>query len=398
MASPDLQHVIYTVDEGLLSGHPQSPNSASMNGGLVPRADPAPTLQLSGHFLPKHNEVERMQRRIQELEESQQLSKKIIKGYRDTVQDQKWDLKNIRSLQNEKITQLKAELAASGNSLRDARESMRKVSSKKGILLPIEFLDDVRPNPFNAPPEQNLYGKIMPSKKGMLLPRQFLDDVRPNPFNAPPEQNLYGKMAPESGFNFVQFQQQQRTEPDEKNNAEDQYQPRSPVDPCLAQRHSGARKSEPLVDGLRFMTLNEPKFKPVTNDNPPTRNVPNVFNEPQSLNYSNLNTSVVYSEFTLKPHQAYAREWMAKQERTHGIGGLIADEMGLGKTFQTIVLIKDDKVKAQIRGLSMGPTLIAAPKEVEVSGILYIPTKIKDLWALEFLSFCMLNLFALSSI
>ncbi|KAF9063045.1 SNF2 family N-terminal domain-containing protein [Rhodocollybia butyracea] len=267
---------------------------------------------------------------------------------------------------------------------------------------------------WDTPPSNGQNGvrhNKLTSKKGALLPVELLDDVRPNPFNAPPEQNLYGKIPPESAFKFLQFQQTtpkcderpstkhtrvKVEEINEKKNSEDQAQSR-PTYPSPSQHRFGPRKSEPLIDSLRSMSLNEPNSpsssrdkrksrysepltgatKPAANNNPPMRNVLNVFNEPRSLNYLNLNTSVAYSEFTLKPHQAYAREWMAKQERTHGIGGLIADEMGLGKTFQAIVLIKDDKIKAQVKGLSVGPTLIVAPKSVVFQWELEIARMIK---------------------
>lgn len=110
----------------------------------------------------------------------------------------------------------------------------------------------------------------------MLLPRQFLDDVRPSSFNASPEQNLYGKIAPESGFDFLQRTTKRDTntkrthvkvkveEADEKKDLYQQDQARSPADPCHAQRRCSSRESSPLVDG--FIALSQPVSPDLSRD------------------------------------------------------------------------------------------------------------------------------------
>ncbi|KAF9062086.1 hypothetical protein BDP27DRAFT_1428290 [Rhodocollybia butyracea] len=131
MSSPDFQYNPWgptqplntiSMDEGLLPEHPQSPNSASMDEGVVPRAAPAPWTFFAYAQVSTNRAGTR------------RIPTTLKEGYRDTVQDQKWDLKNLRSLQNEKITQLKAELAASDGNLRDARESIRKVVTRIDIF------------------------------------------------------------------------------------------------------------------------------------------------------------------------------------------------------------------------------------------------------------------------
>ncbi|KAJ3933566.1 MAG: SNF2 family N-terminal domain-containing protein [Lentinula lateritia] len=75
---------------------------------------------------------------------------------------------------------------------------------------------------------------------------------------------------------------------------------------------------------------------------------------------------IEYSSYSLRLHQAYARQWMENQERHGGNGGIVADEMGLGKTLQMLVLIKDDGLRAIARGEIVRPTLIVGPKSVLV--------------------------------
>ena len=63
----------------------------------------------------------------------------------------------------------------------------------------------------------------------------------------------------------------------------------------------------------------------------------------------------LWSEFSYKPHQITAVEWMVNRESMVPSGGILCDEMGLGKTIEVLGLIKSSKVSN---------TLIIAPVAV----------------------------------
>lgn len=153
--------------------------------------------------------------------------------------------------------------------------------SKKGTLLPAEFLADVQPNPFNTPPEQNLYGKIPPSI-----------------FNVPQFQKTTSTRIDQPSTKFTQvkveeFDEEKRTLVHNENLYPRWNEVRSrPTDPSPTQHRSGPRKSEPLVDGLRSMTLNEPNTPGSSRDKRKSR-----YSEPLTAFGGELN---VYSILCLK--------------------------------------------------------------------------------------------------
>lgn len=70
---------------------------------------------------------------------------------------------------------------------------------------------------------------------------------------------------------------------------------------------------------------------------------------------SDIQVKPLWSEFSYKPHQITAVEWMVNRESMLPSGGILCDEMGLGKTIEVLGLIKSSKVSN---------TLIIAPVAV----------------------------------
>ena len=59
---------------------------------------------------------------------------------------------------------------------------------------------------------------------------------------------------------------------------------------------------------------------------------------------SDIQVKPLWSEFSYKPHQITAVEWMVNRESMLPSGGILCDEMGLGKTIEVLGLIKSSKV------------------------------------------------------
>lgn len=135
-------------------------------------------------------------------------------------------------------------------------------------------------------------------------------------------------------------------------------------------------ESEPIREQRSFIGKPQLAKRSPRHKKPDEQNVFVLLNEQKSWEYSrdkSLDTSLEYSHFELKPHQAHARQWMKSQENEKGMGGLLADEMGwvtgvlsipcilssfsLGKTIQMVVCIVDSRIKAHAEGKSGGPTL-----------------------------------------
>ncbi|KAE9408501.1 hypothetical protein BT96DRAFT_914058 [Gymnopus androsaceus JB14] len=236
------------------------------------------------------------------------------------------------------------------------------------------------------------------------------EDASPNPRFIPNEQNEI------------------KQEVDEVIHSPKQHRRSTNTSTSPSQRRSGPRQSEPNIAAqMQSLSLNIEKATPTKpqrkarNSEPPRtgsfaspksesnreqqsfsskpqspisrrprrsnsneKNVFELLNEHNSWDYSsrNLDTSLKYSSFELKPHQAHARDWMAAQEDAE-MGGLLADEMGLGKTIQMIVCIIDHRLKMQVEGKAVGPTLIVGPKSIilqwedEIQRMIYPSRRLK---------------------
>ncbi|KAJ3928230.1 MAG: SNF2 family N-terminal domain-containing protein [Lentinula lateritia] len=176
--------------------------------------------------------------------------------------------------------------------------------------------------------------------KPSIFPNSFLDDVKPHPVFISPEENIFGKI--QSAIAKVDAVEK-----------EDRFK----LPATSAPKNQKGGQTEPLspVATLGKIRPNSPK---------PGKNVYKLFNEPRSHDYQQFDTTLRYSDYQLKSHQAYAKQWMADQEINGRKGGIVADDMGLGKTLQMLVRIKEDNLGAMMRGETLGPTLIVGPKSV----------------------------------
>lgn len=90
-------------------------------------------------------------------------------------------------------------------------------------------------------------------------------------------------------------------------------------------------KTEPIREQGSFLGKSQLPNRSPRPKNPGEKNVFVLLNEQKSWDYSHdksLDTSLKYSHFQLKLHQAHARQWMKSQENEKRMGGLLADEMG----------------------------------------------------------------------
>ncbi|KAJ3895967.1 SNF2 family N-terminal domain-containing protein [Lentinula edodes] len=193
--------------------------------------------------------------------------------------------------------------------------------------------------------------------------RSFSEDVKPHPVSITLGENLLGKTRHEIGNIAPIEAPDNQTEDGSRHQLASnskahrpvtltakQWEPLSP----LALSSTSFGKCFSLLLACPLILVN------------PEGDVFKLFNEQQTHDYQELDTALEYSSYSLRLHQAYARQWMESQERHGGNGGIVADEMGLGKTLQMLVLIKDDGMRAIARGEIVRPTLIVGPKSVLV--------------------------------
>ncbi|KAJ3775263.1 SNF2 family N-terminal domain-containing protein [Lentinula raphanica] len=250
---------------------------------------------------------------------------------------------------------------------------------RKPTVFPTSFSDDTKPYAVSTPPEQTAFRTILPSSPKLIKTHRrqsgSLSSISPKPnlTQAKPRSQYTGKV----------------------EEVDDSFKGQP-------SRISGCRKSEPSANGLaadiQRLNLNElpntpSKRKPrqsepaQTYGSSPSQSSSNhkrtpkptvdptsstdsgkptyaLFNLSRSHDYPLSDTTLEYSDYRLKPHQAYARLVMAEMERNGRRGGILADEMGLGKTLEMLVRIKDDKLNAIKRGEDIGPTLVVGPKSI----------------------------------
>ncbi|KAJ3808944.1 SNF2 family N-terminal domain-containing protein [Lentinula aff. lateritia] len=260
----------------------------------------------------------------------------------------------------------------------------RSIRSKH-VILPNSFSHDVRPHPVFVPPEENAFGKISHQVANIArietpnkwLGRSSQGSLKPNPQRRGVKvEEFEDENDLPRGSQFASRSGPRKSEP--SSNLEDRIRSMhlnesTPPSTPPTKRNKKPRKSEPTLTSTSFGS-DPPNSSFLRDAGTPTGNrlnaaklkkdVLKLFDEHRSHDYQKFDTTLGYSNYTLKLHQAYARPWMADQESDGRNGGIVADEMGLGKTLQMLVRIKEDTLRTIARRETVRPTLIVGPKSI----------------------------------
>ncbi|KIK51880.1 hypothetical protein GYMLUDRAFT_64568 [Collybiopsis luxurians FD-317 M1] len=198
----------------------------------------------------------------------------------------------------------------------DLTSNVSKRSQKGPLSFPNGLLHEVRPNPPSLFLENSSFGKLLLGqtdfsfRSSWTVSGNIVNETRP----ISTAENHY--------FGTDLKSRYRDTQEDSSTGRVDQMQ--SMRLDLTATEDSFAV----MVDQMQSISITESRWKECEPQYGFDHLVSSVFERCSHWRYSDANTSLIYTDITLKPHQGFARTWMQHREKGYPRGGIIADEMG----------------------------------------------------------------------